>query len=159
MKILAMGLLPLLTGYGLAGQSVTPFVLRVPCVPLDPMEGDSMTADQSIELVPEVLILHRQETLSTLSLPVVLLPGGKPFGHSPLQIRGVGEQIHNGWFLQYLERFNRRGKFHPVVGCLAFATRDFLAMRATDENCSPAPRSRVPAAGAIGIDHHFLHGE
>src|SRR6201999_1634365 len=50
------------------------------------------------------------------------------------------------------------GQLHAVVGGGRFAAPDLTLVLAADQHRAPATRPRIPAAGAVRIDHHLGRG-
>src|SRR5690606_32847687 len=100
---------------------------------------------------PQVRVLHRRLPRGP---PPVPLPPVHPPGDPVPHIRAVGVQHHRNPPGQTLQRDDRRGQLHPVVGGLRLTPVQLLLVRPPPQQHTPTTRPRIPLARPIGIDLH-----
>ena len=80
------------------------------------------------------------------------LPGGKPsFCDGVHQILAVAGEDNPAGLPQGLEPLNGGGELHPVVGGVPFPAGKLLSGFAIEQDSSPASRSGIARAGAVGV--------
>ena len=57
--------------------------------------------------------------------------------------------------VQRLQRRDRGGQFHAIVGGRGFTAKKLFFMRAEAENGAPASRTGIAGTGAVGPDRNF----
>src|SRR5690606_1153534 len=104
-----------------------------------------------VERLPQILVAHG---LAVRGPPPVSLPALKPLGDASLHVGGIGVQPHPAWPLQGLERLDRSGQFHAVVGGGVLGARRLPAVPAGAQHRAPAARPGIAPAGAVGTNLH-----
>src|SRR5581483_10866892 len=94
-------------------------------------------------------ILHR---LLVGGLPAVALPAMNPLRDSILEIVRIGVNLDGAGTVQRLERADRRGELHAVVGGDRLAAGELLAPAIEFEDRSPPAGPRVSRTGAVGVN-------
>lgn len=120
-------------------------------MPAYPAPTHLVTNDFLIELLPEVHI--RQ--FAALSPPVSAFPPWQPLGDAPFEVGRIGKKSHATGFGQRSQRFQSRSEFHPVIGRLWLAARQFFFIFPELQDCTPTAGAGVSAAGSVGIDCHI----
>ena len=72
---------------GEIGQRIDAFVTRISGVALDPLPGEVVLGRKLIQLLPQILVLHR---LAIRGAPAPCLPGGQPLGDALDHVLRVG---------------------------------------------------------------------
>src|SRR5215204_4260279 len=135
------------------GEGVDTMVERIVGVAADPVEGHLVAAARGVEGAPEVLVLDR---LPVGGLPAPRLPALDPRGDAEPDVLRVGVEIDGARARQRLERLDRGGELHAVVGGQRLAAGELLLAAFEQEQRRPAARPRIPRAGAVGVDRHPL---
>src|SRR5215207_8071672 len=135
------------------GEGVDTMVERIVGVAADPVEGHLVAAARGVEGAPEVLVLDR---LPVGGLPAPRLPALDPRGDAEPDVLRVGVEIDGARARQRLERLDRGGELHAVVGGQRLAAGELLLAALEQEQRGPAARPRIPRAGAVGVDRHPL---
>src|SRR6185437_15178898 len=115
----------------------------------DPAPLDGVALAGRVEAPPQVLVLDR---FSRRGAPAVPLPAGDPLGDAAAQILRVRVQDDLGGAVQGLERLNRRGELHAVVGGERFAPSQLLFMDPVAQDGAPAAGAGVAGTGPVGPD-------
>src|SRR5471030_1649954 len=143
-----------------SGETVGAFIEFVAGVALDPAPVDLVAQPRLIQPPPEVLVLDRALAHGA---PAARLPKGQPLGDAALHVLAVRVQLDLARTFERVQRLDRGGELHAVVGGGALAAPDFPLVRAEHQHGAPAARSRIPATGAVGVDQHLgvleTHGE
>lgn len=136
---------------GFDGEIIHPFVLGVPCVPLDPMKMDRVLGREFVELFPEIYILHG---LLGSGLPSLAFPPRQPFIEPFEDILRIGVEFNDARAGQGGEPFDDGCEFHAIVGGVGLAAVAFdgFAGLGVSKQKRPPPRPGVARAGAIGVE-------
>src|SRR5258706_328711 len=118
-------------------------------MPLDPMPVDFMFCRERVEFAPQVGVLDR---LLVGGLPAVALPAVDPRLDAVLDVLRIGVDRYPTAAFEAGERLNDRGHFHPIVGRVRLASKQFALSAVALEQGAPAARARIAFAGAIGVD-------
>src|SRR3954469_7833949 len=131
----------------LARQGVDPVILGMPAMAFDPAPFDPVALGGRDQLLPQLRILDR---LLVRRAPAIALPVVNPARDPIADILAVGMKLDAARPFQGLERLDRRHQLHAVVGRERLAARDLPLLFTHAQECRPAARARVPAAGAVG---------
>ena len=116
-----------------------------------PEPFDFMSGGERIEAAPQILILHR---FLGGGAPAIALPAMHPARNTVADIGRIGEYPHAAAAFQRLQRHDRRGQFHAVIGRGHIAAgKRFLGITGAQHN-APAPWARIAATGPVGIGDH-----
>ena len=122
---------------------------------LDPVGADGVGVTQIQQALPQIRV---QGGFLVAFHPA---PGPPALGPALFQgvddILGVRPQLHLAGLLQKLQSGDHGGELHAVVGGVGLAAGNFPFVRAIHQDGSPAPGTRVPGAGAVGIDGNSFH--
>jgi hypothetical protein len=127
-------------------------------MPFYPFKGDCVFVLKGVKLFPKIAILNRLCAREALDLPNPgsLLPPVKPLRQALLDILGVRRHQDGARFFQSAESGYHRLQLHAIVGRLWLAPIKLLFVFPISQDASPATRTRVPDAGAIGYESDFL---
>src|SRR5438094_559622 len=127
----------------------------------DPVPGDAVRSSETIELLPQIHVLHR---FLVGGAPAAPLPVGQPFADALLHVLRIGVDLDPARALQHFQRTNDRRKLHAIVGRLPFAAEQLLFLTVHLQNGAPASRPRIALAGTVRVNAHdysaaraFLH--
>ena len=95
-------------------KAVAALVLGVPCMTLDPVEGNVVLLQQGQQLLPKVYI---QSRLLVGLYPALFLPAVYPaLGDTVYHILAVGSEYDPAWLLQRGKSRYNAEQLHSVVG-------------------------------------------
>src|SRR5688572_31147514 len=116
-----------------------------------PLDTAFVTLDQIPQAFPQLSIEH---VLAFHGPPAPAPPVRNPLSNTSDDVGGVGIQGDAaGRLPEMRQRFNRSGKFHPVVGGMPRpATELAYASGGRDHDRTPTPRSGVAFCGPVGKD-------
>jgi hypothetical protein len=109
-------------------------------------------------VLPQIIVLERDELPLFLPLPAVLLPAGHPFVHALADVFAVGQHFHKDIVArECIEAADDGHQLHAVVGRLRFIAGVLLHCAAGGmlQDVRPAAWSRVAAAGAVREEEDF----
>src|SRR5258706_9692879 len=101
----------------LVGQPVRPLVLRVTGVALHPVPLYLVARRQLVEALPQVDIL---DGFLVRGAPAASFPVRDPLRDALHHVERIGVELHAGRAFQRLERADRGGQLHPVIGGVRF---------------------------------------
>jgi len=106
-------------GDRLVGKPVAAFVAFVAGMTFEPVPFYLVSGGGGIQRPPKIFIFHR---FLQLCPPAIKFPSRQPCRHAIFHVLGVGEELNITWFLERVERFDCRPKFHAVVRGGRFTT-------------------------------------
>src|SRR5260221_13504960 len=107
----------------------------MPGVALDPVPGDAVRPGETIELLPQVHVLHR---FLVGGAPAAVLPVRQPFADALLHVLRNGVDLDPARGLERFQRANDRGELHAIVGRLPLAAEPLPLLTAHLPNSAPA---------------------
>src|SRR5882762_11546863 len=90
----------------------------MPGVALDPVPGDAVQPGETIELLPQVHVLH---WFLVGGAPAAALPVRQPFADSLLHVLRIGVDLDPARGLEQFQRADDRGELHAIVGRLGLS--------------------------------------
>ena len=117
------------------GQRVGQFIAPVAAMAAYPAPRDVPALDQSVQLLPEVVV--------DLALPAL--------GHRIDHVGAVGADQDSGSRVNGLQALDDRRHLHAVVGGLPFAAGETLLVAVLFDDRAPAAWSGVAFARAVGV--------
>src|SRR5690606_24156759 len=137
----------------LAREAIDALVAGIAAVALDPAPIDAMPRAGRVQPLPQVLVLDR---VAAGGAPVAAQPVRQPQRDALAHVLRVGVQHDRAAFGERLQRHDRGGQFHAVVGGERFAAGDLLLASAEAQQRGPAARAGIAQAGAVGMDLDLL---
>src|SRR5258708_6516098 len=121
----------------------------MPGVALHPVPGDTVRPCETIELLPQVHVLHR---LLVGGAPAAALPLRQPFADALLHVLRIGVDLDPARRLERFQRADDRGELHAIVGRLRLAAEQLPFLTVNLQDRAPASPTRVALAGSVGVD-------
>lgn len=131
------------------GQEITAFIQGMAAVASDPMPTDILTTGCGVQCLPQIHIFY-------LLPPTPCLPGVYPFGDSVAEILGICEDIHLARLFQPVQRLQRSGKFHSVVGGSDDSAAELFSYGTVFENGRPATWPGISFACAVCMNDNLF---
>src|SRR5713226_7696303 len=123
----------------------------MPGVALHPVPGDTVRPGETIELLPQVHVLHR---LLVGGAPAAALPLRQPFADALLHVLRIGVDLDPARRLERFQRADDRGELHAIVGRLRLAAEQLPFLTVNLQDRAPASPTGVALAGSVGVDTH-----
>ena len=137
---------PLTVSDCVSGQRITPFILWMALMALDPIPFDLVGATQPQKFLPEIPI---QYGLFLGIDPVASDPTGDPNGHPLHNIVRIGDDPDVAGPFQPFQCLDHGPHFHPVVGGVGVAPRDLLCLSTISQNRPVPSGAGIAATGAV----------
>src|SRR5258708_18706234 len=108
----------------------------MPGVALHPVPGDTVRPGETIELLPQVHVLHR---LLVGGAPAAALPFRQPFADALLHVLRIGVDLDPARRLERFQRADDRGDLHAIVGRLRLPPGTLPFLHANLPGPTPTP--------------------
>ena len=116
---------------------------------LDPEPHDVVLLGKAVEHLPEIGVFYG---FLVGCFPAVTFPVVNPLADTFLHVLGISVQMYLDRAFERFQRTDDSSEFHAVVRCVGFATPKFLFSCSRLQERSPAARSRIATAAAIGVN-------
>lgn len=139
-------------------EHVGAFVLRMAVVRLHPLPVDRVRRRRRQKRLPQIGVLHG---FLVGGAPAVPLPAVHPLGDAVPQVDRIGRQRHRARLRQCLQRLDRGGQLHAVVGGQRLAAPKLAFLPFGTQQRAPSAGAGIALAGAVGrhLDvRQRLHG-
>lgn len=136
-------------------EKIAAFILRVPCVALEPFPRDLVALSVDIQLAPEIGIFYR---FPFGRHPTTGLPSADPFRDPLSEILRVGVDRNFARHTEFREAGNRSPNLHPVICRGLLPARDLLRFLTVAEYGRPATGAGISMASAIRKNRNFFQG-
>src|SRR5256712_12767296 len=140
----------------IARELVRALVQRVAAVAAYLVPDDVVALGLGEQPLPEVAV---GDGLPLAVLPAALLPALPPaLAKAVHDVRAVRVQMHTPPARDRREAFDGRGELHALIRGVRLGTADDVLLAGVKDDRRPAAGTRVPGAGAVGVDDDTASG-